>query len=73
MHIYFSLLIFLVGVSNGAQKNEGLILQQKTHTAVLPYGNNIIIYRIDNKQSIEGELVNVSQEEIYIKDITSTN
>ena len=71
MHIYFSLLIFLVGVSNGAQKNEGLILQQKTHTAVLPYGNNITIYRIDNKQSIEGELVNVSQEEIYIKDITS--
>ena len=64
-------LIFVFGLLSGAQKNEGLILQKKTYTALIPLGQNIVIFRIDNEQSIEGKLVNVSQKEIYIKDITS--
>ena len=64
-------LIFLFELLSGAQKNEGLILQKRTFTALIPLGQNIVIFRIDNEKSIEGELVNVSQKEIYIKDITS--
>ena len=64
-------LIFLFGLLSGAQKNGGLILQKKTYTALIPFGQNIVIFRIDNEQSIEGELVNASQKKIYIKDITS--
>ena len=64
-------LIFVFGLLSGAQKNEGLILQKKTYTALIPFGQNIVIFRIDNEQSIEGELVNASQKKIYIKDITS--
>ena len=64
-------LIFVFGLLSGAQKNEGLILQKKTYTALIPLGQNIVIFRIDNEESSEGELVNVSQKEIYIKDITS--
>ena len=61
----------MFGLLSGAQKNEGLILQKKTYTALIPLGQNIVISRIDNEKSIEGELANVSQKEIYIKDITS--
>ena len=64
-------LIFVFGLLSGAQKNEGLILQKKTYTALIPLGQNIVIFRVDNEKSIEGELVKVSQKEIYIKDITS--
>ena len=64
-------LIFLFGLLSGAQKNGGLILQKKTYTALIPLGKNIVIFRIDNEKSIEGELVNFSHKEIYIKDITS--
>ena len=64
-------LIFVFGLLSGAQKNEGLILQKKTYTALIPLGQNIVIFRIDNEQSIEGELVNVSPKEVYIKDINS--
>ena len=64
-------LIFVFELLSGAQKNEGLILQKKTYTALIPLGQNIVISRIDNEQSIEGELVDVSQKEIFIKDITS--
>ena len=64
-------LTFVFGLLSGAQKNEGLILQKKTYTALIPLSQNIVIFRIDNEQSIEGELVNVSQKKIYIKDITS--
>ena len=64
-------LIFVFGLLSGAQKNEGLILQKKTYTALIPLGQNIVIFRIDNEESSEGELVNVSQKEIYIKDITT--
>ena len=64
-------LIFVFGLLSGAQKNGGLILQKKTYTALIPLGQNIVIFRIDNMQSIEGELVNVSKKKIYIKDITS--
>ena len=64
-------LIFVFGLLSGAQKNEGLILQKKTYTALIPLGHNIVIFKIDNEQSIEGELVNVSQKEVYIKDIHS--
>tara|TARA_Y100001970_G_C14134015_1_gene803305 strand:+ start:832 stop:1392 length:561 start_codon:yes stop_codon:yes gene_type:complete len=71
MRIYISLLIFLCGVSNGSQKNEGLILQKKTYKALIPFGQNIVIYGIDDNESIEGELVNVSRKEIYLKDITT--
>ena len=56
---------------SGAQKNEGLILQKKTYTALISIVQNIVIFRIDNEKSIEGELVNFSHKEIYIKDITS--
>ena len=56
---------------SGAQKNEGLILQKKTYTALLPFGQTIVINGIDSDQSIKGELVNVSQKEIYLKDITT--
>ena len=64
-------LIFVFGLLSGAQKNEGLILQKKTYTALIPLGQNVVIFRIDNEQSIEGELVNISKKEIHIKDITS--
>ena len=64
-------LVFVFGLLSGAQKNEGLILQKKTYKALIPIGQNIVIFRIDNEKSIEGELVNFSQKEIYIKDITS--
>ncbi len=64
-------LIFVFGLLSGAQKNEGLILQKKTYTALIPLGQNIVIFRIDNVQPIEGELVNFSQKDILIKDITS--
>ena len=63
--------VILFGLLSGAQKNEGLILQKKTYTALISPGQNIVIFRIDNEKSIEGELVNFSQKEIYIKDITS--
>ena len=71
MKIYLSLLIFLFALLSGAQKNEGLILQKKTYTALLPFGQTILINRIENEQSIKGELVNVSQKEIYLKDIAT--
>ncbi len=64
-------LIFVFGLLSGAQKNGGLILQKKTYTALIPLGQNVVIFRIDNEQSIEGELVNISKKEIHIKDITS--
>ena len=64
-------LIFLFELLSGAQKNEGLILQKRTFTALIPLGQNVVIFRIDNEQSIEGELVNISKKEIHIKDITS--
>ena len=71
MNIYLSLLIFLFALLSGAQKNEGLILQKKTYTALLPFGQTILINEIENEQSIKGILVNVSREEIYLKDITT--
>ena len=71
MRIYVSLIIYLFAVLNGAQKNEGLILQKKTYTALLPFGQTIVINEIDDGQSIRGELVNVSQKVIYLKDITT--
>ena len=64
-------LIFVFELLIGVQENEGLILQKKTYTALIPFGQNIVMFRIDNEQSIEGELVNVAQKKIYIKDITS--
>ena len=67
----FLFLIFVFGLLSGAQKNEGLILQKKTYTALISIVQNIVIFRIDNEKSIEGELVNFSHKEIYIKDITS--
>ena len=71
MQIYVSLLIYLFAVLSGAPKNEGLMLQKKTYTALIPFGQTIVINGIDYEQSIRGELVNVSQEEIYLKDITT--
>ena len=64
-------LIFVIGLLSGAQKNGGLILQKKTYTALIPLGQEIVIFGINNEQSIEGKLVNASQKKIYIKDITS--
>ena len=64
-------LIFVIELLSGAQKNGGLILQKKTYTALIPLGQDIVIFGINNEQSIEGELVNISQKEIYIKHITS--
>ena len=71
MKIYLSLLIFLFALLSGAQENEGLILQKKTYTALLPFGQTILINGIEDEQSIKGVLVNVSQKEIYLKDITT--
>ena len=71
MKIYLSLLIFLFALLSGAQKNEGLILQKKTYTALLPFGQTILINGIEDERSIKGVLVNVSQKEIYLKDITT--
>ena len=62
-------LIFLSGLLIGAQKNEGLILQKKTFTALIPFGLNIVIHGVDEQQSIAGQLVNVNQETIHLKDI----
>tara|TARA_B100000575_G_C23071656_1_gene617290 strand:+ start:606 stop:1190 length:585 start_codon:yes stop_codon:yes gene_type:complete len=62
-------LIFGFGLLSGAQKNEGLILQKKTYTALIQFGQNIVIYGVDEKQSIRGQLVNVTQETIHLKDI----
>ena len=72
MQIYVSLLIYLFAVLSGAQKNEGLILQKKTYTALLPLGQTIVINETDDRQSIRGELFNVSQKVIYLKDITTS-
>ena len=63
------LLIFVFGLLNGAQKNEGLILQKKTFTALIPFGYNIVINGVDEEQSIRGQLVNVTKEKIHLKDI----
>ncbi len=65
-------LIYLFAVLSGAQKNEGLILQKKTYTALLPLGQTIVINETDDRQSIRGELFNVSQKVIYLKDITTS-
>ena len=64
-------LIFLFGTLSGAQKNEGLILQKKTFTALIPFGLQIVIYGVDEEQPITGQLVNVTQETIYLKDINT--
>ena len=72
MRIYVTLLIYLFAVLIGAQKNEGLILQKKTYTALLPLGQTIVINETDDRQSIRGELFNVSQKVIYLKDITTS-
>ena len=64
-------LIFVFGLLSGAQKNEGLILQKKTYTALIPFGQNIVIYGVDEEQSIRGQLVNVTQEKIHLKDINT--
>ena len=72
MRIYLTLLIYLFAVLSGAQKNEGLILQKKTYTALLPLGQTIVINETDDRQSIRGELFNVSQKVIYLKDITTS-
>ena len=71
MKIYLSLLIFLFALLSGAQKNEGLILQKKTYTALLPFGQTILINGIEDERSIKGVLVDVSQKEIYLKGITT--
>ena len=63
------LLIFVIGLLNGAQKNEGLILQKKTFTALIPFGHNIVINGANEEQSIRGQLVNVSHEKVHLKDI----
>ena len=62
-------LIFMFGLLIGAQKNEGLIIQKNTYTALIPFGQNIVIYGVDEEQSIKGQLVNVTQEKIHLKDI----
>ena len=67
----FLFLIFFSGLLIGAQKNEGLILQKKTITALIPFGLNIVIYGVDEEQSISGQLVNVTQETIHLKDINT--
>ena len=72
MRIYVTLLIYLFAVLSGAQKNEGLILQKKTYTALLPLGETIVINETDDRQLIRGELFNVSQKVIYLKDITTS-
>ena len=41
-------LIFVLGLLSGAQKNEGLILQKKTYTALIPLGQEIVIFGINN-------------------------
>ena len=64
-------LIFVFGLLSGAQKNEGLILQKKTYTALIPFGQSIVIYGVDEEQSITGQLVNVTQETIHLKDINT--
>ena len=64
-------IIFVFGLLSGAQKNEGLILQKKTFTALIPFGQNIVIYGVDEEQSFKGQLVNVTQETIYLKDINT--
>ena len=64
-------LIFVLGLLSGAQKNEGLILQKKTYTALIPFGQSIVIYGVDEEQSIRGQLVNVTQEKIHLKDINT--
>ena len=64
-------LIFVFGLLSGAQKNEGLILQKKTYTALIPFGQSIVIYGADEEQSITGQLVNVTQETIHLKDINT--
>ena len=64
-------LIFVFELLSGAQKNEGLILQKKTYTALIPFGQNIVIYGVDEKQSVRGKLVNVTQKKIYLKDINT--
>ena len=43
-------LVFVFGLLSGAQKNEGLIILKKTYTALIPIGQNIVIFRIDNEK-----------------------
>ena len=64
-------LIFLFGTLSGAQKNEGLILQKKTFTALIPFGLQIVIYGVDEEQPTTGQLVNFSQEAIHLKDMNT--
>ena len=64
-------LIFMFGLLSGAQKNKGLILQKKTYRALIPFGQSIVIYGVDEEQSITGQLVNVTQETIHLKDINT--
>ena len=71
MRINLLFLIFVFGLLSGAQKNEGLILQKKTYTALIPFGQSIVIYGVDEEQSITGQLVNVTQETIHLKDINT--
>ena len=61
-------LIFVFGLLSGAQKNEGLILQKNTFTVLIPFDQNIVIYGVDEGQSFKGQLVNVTQETIHLKD-----
>ena len=68
MRINLLFLIFVFGFLSGAQKNEGLILQKKTYTALIPFGQSIVIYE---EQSITGQLDNVTQETIHLKDINT--
>ena len=64
-------LIFVFGLLSGAQKNEGLILQKNTFTVLIPFDQNIVIYGVDEGQSFKGQLVNVTQETIHLKDINT--
>ena len=58
--------LFLPSFLLASSKYEGIILKKNDLEAVISLGQNLIIYKTNNEEGIEGKLIEVSNDTIFL-------
>ena len=58
--------LFLPSFLLASSKYEGIILKKNDLEAVISLGQNLIVYKTDNGKGIEGKLIEVSNDTIFL-------
>ena len=66
-----SIIIFFLSILCGNQYKNGLVLKQKSTTAIIPFGEIVKINNEGEGRSLEGILFNSSTDNIYLTSLSS--